>query len=218
MARMARVVGPGFPHHIVQRGNRRQKVFFNDQDKMEYLRILKEESERFGVEYWAYCLMDNHVHFVAVPQRPESLAKAIGETHRRYTRMVNFREGWRGYLWQGRFSSYILDEAYVFNAIRYVERNPVRAGIVKEAEEYRWSSARAHAQREKDELLRECYLMEQVKDWRGYLKENDGQEGLLCRHLSTGRPLGKEYFIQELEAKLGIMLRKQKPGPRPKGN
>ena len=137
MARIARVVAPNMPHHVVQRGNRKQKVFFSDDDKVAYLKILKEQSQKFRVLIWAYCLMDNHVHFVAVPQGEEGLANTFGQAHRHYTRLVNFREGWRGYLWQGRFSSYVLDENYLYGAVRYIENNPVRAGLVSKAEGFK---------------------------------------------------------------------------------
>ena len=106
MARIARVVVPNLPHHIVQRGNRRQRVFFAEIDYEAYLSLAAEWCGKFGVEIWAYCLMPNHVHLIAVPSTEESLGKAIGEVHRRYTRMINFRKKWRGYLWQGRFASY----------------------------------------------------------------------------------------------------------------
>ena len=106
MSRIARVVNAGFPHHVIQRGNRRQDVFFSAADKEEYISLMKEQSKKHDLKIWAYCLMDNHVHLIVVPEVREGLAKAVGEAHRRYTRMVNFREHWRGYLWQGRFSSY----------------------------------------------------------------------------------------------------------------
>ena len=124
MARIARVVIPNYPHHVIQRGNRNQDVFFSDKDKQAYIDILHEHASRAGVAFWAYCLMDNHVHLIAVPDHENSLARGIGEAHRKYTRMVNFREGWRGYLWQGRFNSYVMDERHLYAAIRYVERNP----------------------------------------------------------------------------------------------
>jgi len=218
MSRIARVVNAGFPHHVVQRGNRRQRVFFREGDKEEYIRIIKEQSQRYGVTIWAYCLMDNHVHLIAVPQAAGGLARAIGETHRRYTRMVNFREHWRGYLWQGRFSSFPLDTGYLYWAVRYVERNPVRAGIVKKAEDYRWSSARSHIRKAKDPLLSDFYLMREIKDWRKYLAEADKEEQLRIfrKHIETGRPMGDETFIGKLEQKLGIILKKRKPGPKPK--
>jgi len=153
MARMARVVIPNIPHHIVQRGNRSQKTFFSDKDKVFYLKLLHKYAEKEGLSFWAYCLMDNHVHLIVVPKREDSLAKGIGDTHKHYTRMINFRENWRGYLWQGRFSSFPLDEKYLYAAIRYVERNPVMAGLVKRAEDYEFSSAKAHVYKTKDFLL-----------------------------------------------------------------
>jgi len=116
-------------------------VFFTDEDRLEYLKHLAEQGERFGVSYLAWCLMSNHVHLIAVPKHENSLAQGVGEAHRRYTRYINFREGWRGYLFQGRFHSFPLEGDYLLAATRYVLRNPVRAGIVKRAWNYRWSSA-----------------------------------------------------------------------------
>ncbi len=113
MARIGRVVVPEIPHHITQRGNRRQKVFFQASDYESYISLLREWCNRYSVEIWAYCLMPNHVHIVAVPHTEKGLSRAIGEVHRRYTRMINFREKWRGYLWQGRFTSYPMDERYL---------------------------------------------------------------------------------------------------------
>ena len=199
MARMGRIVAPLMPHHVVQRGNRRQEVFFGEEDRTVCLRILQEQSQKNQVKIWAYCLMSNHVHLIAVPEGESGLAKAIGETHKRYTRKVNFREGWRGYLWEGRFKSYVLDEKYVYAAVRYVERNPVRVKIVQRAEDYRWSSALAHVQRRKDPLLSDFYLMEEIEDWSEYLREEEEQEDLklLRRHGSVGRPLGRPEFLKK---------------------
>ena len=103
MARLARVIAPGLPHHITQRGNRRQQTFFSDDDYQSYIDLMAQWCGAHQVEIWAYCLMPNHVHLIAVPHSAEGLRRAVGEVHRRYTRMVNFREGWRGHLWQGRF-------------------------------------------------------------------------------------------------------------------
>ena len=123
MARIARIVVPRYPHHITQRGNRRQKTFFCDEDYRRYIDLMAEWCNRCGVAVWAYCLMPNHTHLIAVPQTEEGLRKAVGEAHRRYSRMINFREGWRGYLWQGRFSSFVMDERYLLTAVRYIELN-----------------------------------------------------------------------------------------------
>lgn len=126
MARLARVVAAGLPHYITQRGNRRQQTFFCDEDYQTYLELMGEWCGAHDVQIWAYCLMPDHVHLIAVPESADGLRRALGEVHRRYTRMVNFREGWRGHLWQGRFASYVLDNPYLLTAARYVELNPVR--------------------------------------------------------------------------------------------
>lgn len=154
MARLARVVIPGMPHHITQRGNRRQPTFFRDADFTAYLELMATWCEKQAVQVWAYCLMPNHVHLIAVPKRADGLRRAIGEAHRRYTRYVNFREGWRGHLWQGRFASYVLDESHLLAAARYVELNPVRAGLATAPSDYRWSSAWAHLKGKDDGLVR----------------------------------------------------------------
>lgn len=214
---MARVVAPGYPHHVTQRGNRRQRTFFSDADFRLYLDLMGEWCGRCGVVVWAYCLMPNHVHLVAVPDAEDGLARAIGEAHRRYTRHVNSRQDWRGHLWQGRFASVPLDEKYLLAAARYVELNPVRARLVARARDWRWSSARAHLGRRDDVLARVAPLLERVPDWSGFLVggEEKAANEALRRHEHTGRPLGGEEFVARLEQRLGRVLKKQKPGPRP---
>ena len=218
MARMARIVIPNIPHHITQRGNRSQKVFFSDKDKTAYLNLLYKYAQDARLTFWAYCLMDNHVHLIAVPEKEDSLAKGIGDTHKYYTRMVNFRENWRGYLWQGRFSSFPLDEKYLYAAIRYVERNPVRAGIVKRAEDYEFSSAKAHVYKTNDLLLSDNFVIEEIKDWKEFLAEDDKDQDvkLFKKHTRVGRPLGQEGFIEKLEKMTGRILRPQKAGRKKK--
>jgi len=213
---MARIVVPNIPHHITQRGNRSQKVFFGDKDKLCYIKLLHEHAQKAGLAFWAYCLMDNHVHLIAIPEQADSLAKGIGDTHKHYTRMINFRENWRGYLWQGRFSSFPLDEKYLYAAVRYVERNPVRAGIVKRAEDYEFSSAKAHIYKEKDILLEDNFMTGEIKDWKTYLTEGDDEQDrkLFHKHARVGRPLGEEKFIKKLEGITGRILRPMKPGPK----
>jgi putative transposase len=217
MSRIARVVVRGCPRHIVQRGNRRQLVFFNEQDKETYIELFSVHAAKAGIEVWAYCLMNNHVHFIAIPHDVMSFAKAIGVTHKKYTRMIHFREDWRGYLWQGRFFSVPLSDEYLYRAVRYVERNPVRAGLVRKPEDYNWSSARAHIFGTKDRLLSAKSRNLGIDDWAAYLVEDDakGRE-IIARHTSTGRPLGDDAFIEGLEHMTGRILRKQKPGPKPK--
>ncbi len=216
MARLARVVIPGVPHHVIQRGNRRQKVFFSDDDYRGYRDLLAEWCSKREVEIWAYCLMPNHVHLVAVPAEQKCLAGAIGEVHRRYTRRVNFREGWKGYLWQGRFASYPMDASYLLAAARYIENNPVRAGLALVPEGYEWSSARAHLTGRDDDFVKVAPLLSRVPDWRSFLARpfNKREAEELRRHSGTGRPLGNDSFIEELESKLGRKLRPGKPGPK----
>ena len=220
MARLARVVVPGLPHHVTQRGNRRQPVFFGEADYRAYLQELRVQSKRWGLQVWAYCLMTNHVHLIVVPQTEQSLARGLGEAHRRYTRLVNFREGWRGYLWQGRFGSVPLDEAHLYAAMRYVERNPVEAGMVQRAHDYPWSSARAHVLHTPDPLLSPHVLQETVPDWATFLAtpNDEAPTSRLELHLRTGRPLGSAQFLDQIEQRLGRRVRPQKPGPKPRNS
>ncbi|MBI5873335.1 MAG: transposase [Candidatus Omnitrophica bacterium] len=217
-ARLARLIARNMPHHVVQRGNRRQKVFFEKSDREFYLQLLEEKVKKYYVQVWAYCLMDNHVHLMVIPGEEKSLALAIGETHKEYTRMINFRQKWRGYLWEGRFKSFIVDERYLYAAIRYVERNPVRARIVNKAEDYEWSSARFHVRREPSGLLSDFYLLHDILDWPEYLKDNDREEDLKLfrRHGESGRPLGDPSGLMKLALKYGWELMPKKRGPKPK--
>jgi putative transposase len=216
MARIARVESPGIPHHLTQRGNRRQQTFFSDGDYSAYIELMAEWCSRHDVEVWAYCLMTNHVHLIAVPYSEDGLGLAVGEAHRRYSRRINFREGWRGHLWQGRFASYPLDENYLLAATRYVELNPVRAGLVKSPGAYPWSSAAAHLAARDDRLVQVEPLLELVRDWVSFLSAgcSDIESETLRRHECTGRPLGSEAFLLRLEAALGRPMRRRKPGPK----
>lgn len=214
MPRLARVVIPGLPHHVTQRGNRRQQAFFIDDDYTAYRELMAEWCLERGVAAWAYCLMPNHIHLIAVPQSEDALARGIGEAHRRYTRRINFREQWRGYLWQGRFASFVMDEPYLVAAARYVELNPVRAGLVADAGAWLWSSARAHLSGRDDGLVRVAPLLEMVANWRGLLNSAIPEDELhdLREHARTGYPLGSAAFLEKLERTVGRRLRPGKSG------
>jgi len=214
---MARVVIPRYPHHITQRGNRRQETFFCNNDYLLYIELMAEWCARCHVAIWAYCLMPNHVHYIAVPQSEDGLRRAIGEAHRRYTRHINFRENWRGHLWQGRFASYVMDEQYLLAAARYIELNPVRAKLTADPQKYPWSSADAHIKGCDDALVVVKPLLRIVDDWRKFLTGgiSDEEYKTLRTHERTGRPLGNTKFILRLEEKLGKVLTPQKGG-RPK--
>jgi putative transposase len=218
MARMARVVVPGIPHHVIQRGNRRQDVFFGDDDYRTYLRLLGAFSENRGLEIWAYCLMPNHVHLICVPRTADALRAAVAETHRRYSLRVNFREDWRGHLWQERFHSFAMDEAYLYEAVRYVELNPVRAGFVRGPGDWPWSSAAARLGGGSDALLAAATPLEGFGDWRAYLDGDIDEETFAKFRMNgrTGRPLGDDDFVAELERKTGRALSPRKRGPKPK--
>ena len=216
MARLARVVVPDLPHHIIHRGNRRQNVFFTDEDKGKYLDILNLYAKLYDLKIWAYCLMDNHIHLIVVPKDEESLAAVMGESHKSYTRMINFREKWRGSLWEGRFKSMVMDESYLSMAVRYVERNPVRAKIVERAEDYQWSSAYFRVKKLDSKVLSDFYLLDDIKNWSDYLNDEEDEQQLMRfrYHSSSGRPLGDELFLKKLEARLGRILIKIRPGPK----
>jgi len=217
MARIARVVVAGMPHHVTQRGNRRQQTFFSDSDYDTYRTLLADGCRKAHVAVWAYCLMPNHVHLILVPRDEDGLRAALAEAHRRYSREVNFREGWRGYLWQGRFASFPMDENYVLTCARYVELNPVRAKLVGRARDWRWSSARAHHSGRDGELVKVAPLLDRVGDWKAFLGEGlDATQREAIRACErTGRPLGAPAFVRKLEKKLDRPLVKRKPGPKP---
>ncbi len=218
MARLARVVAAGYPHHVTQRGNRRQRVFFSDADYAAYLELLRERCPDAGLKVLAYCLMPNHVHLVVVPETEDSLRAGLAEAHRRYTRRVNDREGWRGHLWQERFGSFVLDEGHLWAAVRYVERNPVRAGLAKEPQNWRWSSARAHLGLATEPLLDESVWLKGFGEWRRYLSRTDREADVEAfrRHERTGRPCGDEKLLRALERMTGRRLSPGRPG-RPAG-
>ena len=221
MPRLSRTVFAGVPHHITQRGNRREDIFFTEEDREAYLSWLKEYCEKFGVEILAYCLMTNHIHLVAVPSADDGLQRVLKPLHMRYAQRINRSRGWKGHLWQGRFFSSPLDEAYLWAAVRYVECNPVRAGMVSRAEDYRWSSAAAHCGKQLDSLLDLASGLSrkfsEIEDWSAWLAEGDETEELqmLRRNVEKGLPCGSDGFVQKLGRQVGRFL-EYRPQGRPK--
>lgn len=220
MARLARVVAPGLPHHVTQRGNRRQQTFFSEADYAAYRQLIAEGCAAAGVAVWGYCLMPNHVHLILVPSSEDGLRRALAEAHRRYSQRVNRREGWTGYLWQGRFASVAMDETHLQACARYVELNPVRARLAVRAEDWPWSSASAHLVGRDDGLVTTAPLLAMQPDWPAFLGQglDPAEHRALQRGERTGRPLGSDAFLQKLERDLGRPLAKRKPGPRPSGD
>lgn len=221
MSRLARVVIPGYPHHITHRGNRREEVFITPDDRDVYRASLRKHAKEHGLQIWAYCLMSNHIHLIALPECEDSLARAIGRSHMRYSRWINHQQEWSGHLWANRFYSTLLDEEHLWAAVKYVELNPVRAGIVTHAEDYPWSSAQAHALGRFDPLLspnRPFINQTRIRDWRSWLAEGLDEEIVkrIRNNTTTGWPTGSPSFVAQLEKLLGRRLTRQKPGPKPK--
>jgi putative transposase len=209
MARLSRSTIIGYPHQVTQRGNYEQTVFEEEADFRRYLAWLRECADRYHVEVWAYCLMRNHVHFVCVPKADVALGRTFNALHMRYAQYFHGKKGVTGHLWKGRFLSCILDERSVFEEVRFIENNPVRAGVVEKAEDYPWSSARHHVLGESDPVIMDgCFLNGEVTDWRAYLTAR-GDEPVLMRtwqSLKTGRPAGEESFVRGLEGIVGRRL------------
>mgnify|MGYP002700192101 CR=1 FL=1 len=222
MPRIARNVFPGIPHHITQRGNRREDVFFEDEDRLLYLQWLEQYCQKFDVDVLVYCLMTNHVHLVLVPNSPEGLQNVLKPLHMRYAQYINKKMGWKGHLWQGRFFSSALDDAYTCSAIRYVERNPVSAGMLMQAENYLWSSAASHCG------LRACSFLAKPpaalgamsgSEWAEWLAVPELDETLIVlrKHVEKGLPCGDDGFIAGLESIADRTLRYRERGRPKKG-
>lgn len=206
MPRTARIVIPGIAHHITQRGNAGQPVFFDDEDRTEYLELLHTHCEKFHLRVIGYCLMTNHIHIVAVPRLESSLAEAIGRTHQLYTNFLHDKLKKSGHLWQSRFYSCPMDEEHTINALAYVETNPVRAGMIAHARDYPWSSAAAHVIEKPDQLidLRRWFSRFDNKEWERTLDEYHGRRAMsdtIRRHTRKGAPLGRDRaFLNAVKA------------------
>lgn len=225
MARLARIVIPQVPHHVTQRGNRRLPVFFGDDGRQAYLALVAHACAANETACLAWCLMDNHVHLILVPQSADGLRAALAEAHRRYSRRINFREGWRGYLFQGRFGSYPMDAAHLMAAVRYVEKNPVAAGMVPCAEDWPWSSARSHiagARCADDPLTDIAALGQHVPNWHAMMEigleamDETATIAEIEARCRTGRPLASPEWIADAERMIGRTLAPAKPGRKPR--
>ena len=218
MPRIARIAVEGVPCHITQRGNARQQIFFDETDYRLYLDLLERYSAAARLRIRAYCMMPNHVHLIGVPERPDSMARALGRTHADFARYFNLRRRSCGHVWQARYYSCPLDARHLWQAMAYIERNPVRARMVREAGEYEWSSAggrlgRSVARRFLDLSAWEAeYTPER---WEQVLASSVEEEAFgqrLAEASLKGRPLGEEDFLARLEREAGRMLRVRKPG------
>jgi putative transposase len=217
MARLARIVAPGVPHHVTARGNRREPIFFEDGDQDLYRHILGEHMRRAHVEVWAYCLMPNHVHLIACPRTADGLGRALGGAHRRWANHVNTRGGWRGQLYNGRYAPVAVDDDHLIPAVRYVALNRVRARLFARAEHWPWASTRAQLAGAGDGLVSVGPVRERVDDFAALIRSesDDPAFAALRAAESLGRAIGYADFIAGLERVIGRPIARQAPGRRP---
>jgi len=218
MARLARVVIPGIPHLVTQRGNGGTKTFFSDADYALYLKLLKAACVSSKVRCLGYVLMPNHVHLILVPRDADALRKAMSSVHRAYAGQINARRKKTGHFWQGRFGCVAMDNDHALSALRYVLLNPVRAKLCDKPEQWEWSSARAYLKGRDDGITETSDMRELCPDIKSLLAntpEQEMAEMLLRRAESVGRPLGSVKFLEKLERKLGRPLKAAKRGPKP---
>src|SRR3954468_5082022 len=196
MSRTARVVAPGMPMHITQRGSRRLDVFRDESDRIDYLKLLRDCCRDYGMRLLAYCLMTNHVHLVAIPDRLDSIRLVFHRLNGTHSQRFNRKYNFVGHLWQERPFSCLLDESYLMNAIRYVEQNPMRAKMVVDPADYRWSSAAAHCSGSEDPSLDIESPPFTIPDWRQWLNtgSNGKADDFIRECTTTGRPCGDSDF------------------------
>jgi putative transposase len=219
MARLARVVIPGHPHHVTQRGNGRARTFFGDADYVLYRDLLAQHCRAADVAVWAWCLMPNHVHLILVPADGDGLRRALAAVHRRYAGIIHARRRRTGHFWQGRFGAVVMDEAHLAAALRYVSLNPVRARLVGRAQDWRWSSTRAHLTGKDDGVTARAPVKERFPDFADLLADAADADAFtrLRAAESIGRPLGDDRFLARIERLTARRLRPRKRGPKPAG-
>ena len=223
MTRLARVIAVGVPHHITQRGNARRFILQDESDRKVYRDLLRQSTEFHGIAVVGYCLMSNHVHVIAVPEKGDVLARALKETHGRFASYWNALHHSTGHVWQGRYYSCPLDEPHLWEALRYTELNPVRASLVTRAECWNWSSAAAHCGADATEAWLAMPLWRarwSAVDWHMYLDAGvtESQFAAIRRSTYSGRPLGSQKFTTMLEKETKRRLTPQKPGPKKKSD
>lgn len=218
MPRLARLVLPGTPYHVTQRGNRRERTFFEDGDYELYRDLLAEAAKRAESRVIAYCLMPNHVHLIVIPADEDGLRRTFADAHRRYTGFINARHRWTGHLWQGRYGAVAMDEQHLAAAVRYVTLNPVRARLADKAQDWPWSSARAHLAGEDDELVEVAPVLDRYGDFAAFLGGPEDQQATRALRASeiSGRPIGSADWLAGLEARSGRSLAPKKRGRKPR--
>jgi putative transposase len=210
MARIARITGAGYPHHIVERGNNRERIFANPIDYEKYLSFLSKYAEEREVAVLAYCLMPNHIHLLVRPSGEETLAKMMQGVTLCYSKYFNRENGRTGRLWECRYYSTVIDgDRYLWTVTKYIENNPVRAGMVKKPEDYPYSSAKAHILREKDPILKEpLFDKDELDEYTRFVKSGEDKRILeeIRKQTRSGKPLGDPEFLQTLSERIGCSL------------
>ena len=209
MPRIPRIIAPDHPHHITQRGNNKQFTFIEKNDYKRYLSWFEQYRSKYDLSVLAYCLMPNHIHAVIIPKNKESIGRACDVCQMRYAQYFNKKNKRTGHLWQGKYYSCILDEKHLYSVIRYVENNPVRANLVKNPEEWEWSSAKAHLNAGTSKItLFPVNMFIGVESWTTYLTETNDQITMdkIATHTLSGKPLGSKSFVRKLERLLDVSL------------
>lgn len=216
MARLARAVFPGLPHHVTQRGNGRARTFFCDDDYRLYRDLLATHAAAAEVEVWAWVLMPNHVHLILVPHDADALRRALAPVHRTYAGHIHLRQKKSGHFWQGRFGCVAMDDEHLGAALRYVALNPVRAKLCQRAADWPWSSVHAHLGHKEDGLTARAPVLSRYPGFAAMIKagEDEALSEKLRRAETVGRPLGSETFLAKLESKTGRTLKPAKRGPK----
>ncbi len=217
MARLARAVFPGLPHHVTQRGNGRAQTFFGEADYALYRELLAQSCRAAAVEVWAWVLMPNHVHLILVPTDGDGLRRALAPVHRRYAGHIHGRARRSGHFWQGRFGAVAMDEEHLGAALRYVALNPVRARLVEHATDWRWSSVHAYLAAADDGITAVAPVLARYPRFAELIETGADAAAFerLRRAESIGRPLGDDAFLARLETVARRRLRPLKRGPKP---
>lgn len=220
MARQARIIAPGFPHHVMQRSSEGEPVFIGKQSREYYLQRLAEFAAEHRLEVLAYSLLADRVHLVVLPRDEESLAMALRRAHSSYGRYLNSVQGTSGSVWQNRFYSFPMDQDWLYAAVKYVERAPVLARLARQADAYAWSSAPAHCGRAASAVLSASWpKTAEKKKWAAWLRQPQPDEEIQAieRATSRGFALGGEAFLAKLSRKAGRPVGPRQVGRPPKG-
>ncbi len=227
MARLARVSVPGYPYHVIQRGNNRQRIFTSDADRETMRDLLAENATRFDVAIHAYVLMDNHFHLLLTPASADGLPKMMQAVGRKYVRYFNDLQHRTGTLWEGRYKSALVQtERYLMACMVYLDLNPVRAGLVARPQDYLWSSHAHYAGIRNDRLITPHALFWEMGNtpfdresrYRELVQQGvtEQQRRVLAQAVTNGWVVGDSRFVGQLQAQTARRLTRAHAGRPPK--